>query len=69
MPSSTAGTETGSIVETRIAGIPLSPGEDRQEFAGTPRERSRAPRGALAGMLLGAGLWSVILALAGTIRG
>ena len=68
MPLSRA-TDTGRIVETRIVGIPLPDGEDRRQFAETLRERTRAPRGALAGMLLGAGLWSAILALAGSIRG
>jgi hypothetical protein len=63
MPFTTA-TGMGSIVGMGIVSIPRSAGEDRQEFVGTPRERVRAARGALTGILLGAGMWGAILVLA-----
>lgn len=42
--------------------------EDRQEFVEEPQSRNRGSRGALAGVLLGAGLWAVILVAVGVIR-
>lgn len=42
--------------------------EDRQEFVEATVARNRASRGAFAGVLLGAGLWAVILIVAGVIK-
>lgn len=40
----------------------------RAEFVDPPANRNLAARGAITGMLLGAGLWTVILALVGVIK-
>ena len=42
--------------------------ERRAEFVEAPASRSHAARGVLTGVLLGAGLWSAILVLAGVIK-
>ena len=42
--------------------------EDRAEFVESPGCRSRGARGAITGVVLGAGLWSAILVLAGVIK-
>lgn len=42
--------------------------DDRGEFVEGPGSRNRAGRGALTGVLLGAGLWGAILVLAGVIK-
>jgi hypothetical protein len=42
--------------------------DDRAEFVEAPEQRNRAGRGILAGVLLGAGFWTVILGLTGVIR-
>ncbi|HTX37175.1 MAG TPA: hypothetical protein VME43_19230 [Bryobacteraceae bacterium] len=52
----------------RLVCLKQSPVEDREEFVDTPRSRSRGPRGALTGVLMGAGLWCAILMVAGGIR-
>jgi hypothetical protein len=39
-----------------------------EEFAETRESRSRAGRGALTGILLGAGLWVAILTVTGVIK-
>ena len=41
---------------------------NRESFVEKPECRTRAARGALIGLLLGAGLWAAILILAGVIR-
>jgi len=41
---------------------------DREEFVEAPECRNRSGRGALVGVLLGAGLWVGILALTGVIK-
>ena len=42
--------------------------DDRAEFVAAPENRNRASRGAITGVLLGTGLWGVILVLAGAIK-
>lgn len=42
--------------------------DQRAEFVEAPDSRKRGARGALTGILLGAGLWGVILVLAGVIK-
>jgi hypothetical protein len=42
--------------------------DDRAEFVEAPGTRNRAARGAIAGVLLGAGLWGAILVLVGVIK-
>jgi hypothetical protein len=68
-PFSEAGTITGRMDRSqRLVCLRPSPVEDCQEFADTLRSRSRAPRGALTGILMGAGMWCAILVVAGGIR-
>ena len=43
-------------------------GNDRAELAEEPRSPNRAARGAITGILLGAGLWTAILASFGVIK-
>jgi len=45
-----------------------SPGDDRQEYVEAPENQHRGARGAITGVLLGAGLWGAILVLAGVIK-
>jgi hypothetical protein len=42
--------------------------DDRAELAELPESRNHAGRGAITGILLGASLWAVILALVGVIK-
>jgi hypothetical protein len=42
--------------------------DDRAELEETPETRTRGGRGAIIGILLGAGLWGGILVLAGIIK-
>lgn len=42
--------------------------DDRAEFVEPPACRNRGARGAITGVLLGAGLWGAILALTGVIK-
>lgn len=42
--------------------------DDRARFVESPGCRNRGSRGALTGVLLGVGLWGVILTLAGVIK-
>jgi len=42
--------------------------DDRAEFVEAPECRSRSGRGALTGVLIGAGLWAVILTATGVIK-
>jgi hypothetical protein len=48
--------------------VPHSLGDDRAGFAEPPEYRNRSARGAITGVLLGAGLWGAILVLAGVIK-
>jgi hypothetical protein len=43
-------------------------GDDHAEFVEVPECRNRSGRGALTGVLLGAGMWAVILAATGVIK-
>lgn len=47
---------------------PRELGDDRAVFVEPPACRNRGARGAITGVLLGAGLWGAILALAGVIK-
>jgi hypothetical protein len=42
--------------------------DDRAEFVEAPGTRNRSARGAITGVLLGAGLWGAILVLTGVIK-
>jgi hypothetical protein len=53
---------------TYVKDASRSPGDDRAELVEAPRSRNRAARGLIAGVLLGAGLWAVILVLLGVIK-
>jgi hypothetical protein len=60
-----------SVSRTLISTEEFAPGElndDRARFVEPPGCRNRGSRGAITGVLLGAGLWGVILALAGVIK-
>ena len=46
----------------------LLPGDDREEFVETPDRRNRSGRGALTGVILGAGIWAAILTATGVIK-
>jgi len=45
-----------------------SVGDDHAEFVEAPACRKRSGRGALTGVLLGAGMWAVILTATGVIK-
>jgi hypothetical protein len=42
--------------------------DDRVELVDVPENRNRSSRGAITGVLLGTGLWGVILVLAGVVK-
>lgn len=42
--------------------------DDRAEFVEFPEKRNRSSRGAITGVIIGAGLWAGILTLAGVIK-
>jgi hypothetical protein len=44
------------------------PGDEREQFVESPEHRRHSGRGALTGVLLGAGLWAVILTATGVIK-
>jgi hypothetical protein len=45
-----------------------APREDREEFVEAPECRQRSARGAITGIVLGAGLWGAILLGCGVIK-
>ena len=48
--------------------IPCVPDDGIDEFVDTPEDPRSAMRGAITGIVLGAGLWGIILVLAGVIK-
>ncbi|HLK69022.1 MAG TPA: hypothetical protein VKU19_36570 [Bryobacteraceae bacterium] len=42
--------------------------EERAEFVETPQTRNRSTRGLITGVVLGTGLWGVILVAVGVIK-
>ena len=44
------------------------PGDDREEFVESPERRNHSGRGALTGVILGAGIWAAILTATGVIK-
>jgi len=65
------GTPILSVLRSRAESCDTAeraPAEHRTEFLEAPENRNRASRGALTGILLGAGLWGVILVLAGIVK-
>lgn len=60
-----------SVSRTPVFAEEFTPRElrdDRAEFVESPACRNRGTRGAITGVLLGAGLWAAILALTGVIK-
>jgi len=55
---------TRELEEFEISTFP----DEREQFVEAPACRNRAGRGVLTGVLLGAGIWTVILASLGVIR-
>jgi hypothetical protein len=56
-----------SRIRTEVHAVP-SPGDERAEFVAAPGRCNRPARGAIAGVLLGTGLWGAILVLVGVIK-
>jgi hypothetical protein len=54
--------------ETAVVGTFEDDQDDRAEFVEAPGCRNRGARGAITGILLGAGLWGVILVSVGVIK-
>jgi len=60
MPTIVSDNRTG-LIETSVE-------DERERFVEAPGCRNRSGRGALTGVVLGAGLWTLILAAAGVIK-
>lgn len=65
------GSTTVPVLRTRTCTKEHASGllrDDRTDLVEAPGSRKRAARGAITGALFGAGLWSILLVLAGVIK-
>ena len=67
MKSPVVSVQQGRSICIEEAGV-QSLADARAEFVDPPAHRNHAARGAITGVLLGAGLWTAILALVGVIK-